>query len=233
MAVVATTTNHFKYSLAKKLIDLSTDSVKVLLMRSGFTFSKKTMDTILNLKLTVAINATGNTITVSNTTKTYTRTSGSFITDGFVVGNMVTTTNFTNANNNGTWLISVLTATVMTVTTTAGGSPTLTDETNTTVTNLTWVSNDELATGFGYTQNSKTTGTITVTEDDTNDYMNATFPTVTWTASGGSIGPTPGAILFDDTSSDKTVVGYIDFGGNQTATDTNPFNIANGTIRIS
>lgn len=233
MPVTASVSNHFKWALAKKMIDLSVDSVKVLLMRSGFVWNKDNHATLLNIKKTLAINATTNTITVNDTTNTFTRTSGSFLDDGFVVGNKVTTTNFTNAGNNGTWLISALTATVMTVTTTAGGDPALTNETNTTVTNLTWTSNDELATGNGYTADSKTTGTITLTEDDTNDYLNATFPTVTWTASGGSIGPTPGAILYDDTSSDDTIIGYIDFGGEQTATDGNPFNIANGIIRIS
>lgn len=233
MAVTATLSNHMKYALAKKLIDLDTDTIKVLLMRSGFVFNKDSHATKINIKKTVVIDATGNTITVNNTTNTFTRTSGSFLTDGFVVGNKVTTTNFTNANNNGTWLISVITALVMTVTTTAGGDPTLTDETNTTITNLTWVSDDELITGSGYTQDTKTTGEITVTEDDGNDRCDSTFPTVTWTATGGDIGPTPGAILYDDTSSDDTIVGYLDFGGEQTATDTTPFSIANGTIRIA
>ncbi|MFZ2603077.1 MAG: hypothetical protein WAX79_03625, partial [Candidatus Omnitrophota bacterium] len=149
MAVSAVLSNHAKFMLGTKKIDIPVDSVKCLLMRSGFVFSKDNHAALINIKVTVVINATGNTITVSNTTNTFTRTSGSFLTDGFVVGNKVTTTNFTNALNNGTWLISTVTALVMTVTTLAGGDPTLVDETNTTVTNLTWASDDELATGFG------------------------------------------------------------------------------------
>lgn len=233
MPIIATCSSHWKYALAKKMIDLSVDIVKVLLMRQGFSFNPNNHATLKNIKNTVVINATTNTITVSNTTNTFTRTSGSWLTDGFVVGNKITTTNFINAANNGTWLISALTATVMTITTTAGTDPVLTDETNTTVVNLTWVSNDELATGFGYTQDTMTTGIITVTEDNINNRMDATFPTITWTASTGSIGPTPGAILYDDTSADDTIIGYIDFGGDQTALDTNTFNITNGIIRIA
>lgn len=232
MAVIVTYSNHFKKALLNKEIDIDTDSIKVLLMRSGFVFNKDSHATLDNIKKTAVIDASGNTITVSNTTNTFTRTSGSFLTDGFVVGNKVTTTNFTNANNNGTWLISVVTALVMTVTTTAGGDPTLTDETNTTVVNLTWASNDELATNYGYTQDTKTTGVVTLTEDDSVDKGVATYPTVTWTASGGDIGPTPGAILYDDTSSDNTIIHYIDFGAEETATDGTTFDIGSGSIKV-
>jgi len=96
------------------------------------------------------------------------------------------------------------------------------------------VSASELGTGFGYTQDTKTlSASPTVTEDDTNDRLSVTWDNVTWTASGGSIGPTPGAIIYDDTTGDDTIVGYIDFGGEQTQTDGGAATIANIEFRIN
>ena len=141
--------NHFKYQLAKGEIDFDTDSFKVCLMATGYTFDK----------------------------------------DG-----------------DATWSD---------------------------------VSASELANGNGYTQNTKTLqATPTVTEDDTNDRVEVTFSDdgtyskdVGWTAASGSIGPSPGAIIYDDTTSDDTIVGYIDFGSDQTATDGNNFTIDGITFR--
>ena len=103
-------------------------------------------------------------------------------------------------------------------------------------THATWsdVSASELAGGNGYTQNTKTLPAATVTEDDTNDRSEVTFaadPDIQWTASGGSIGPSPGAIIMDDTTTDDTIVGYIDFGSDQTATDGGTFTIDSIAIR--
>lgn len=55
------------------------------------------------------------TTTVAATARTFTRTTGSYITDGFVVGQWVKWTGFTNAGNAGPYRITTLTATVMTV----------------------------------------------------------------------------------------------------------------------
>jgi len=94
----------------------------------------------------------------------------------------------------------------------------------------------ELATGNGYTQNTKTLSGVTVTEDDTDDRCEVTWDNVQWTASGGSIGPTPGAIIFDDTVTTPQadpVIGYIDFGGEQTQADGGVATIANVEVRIA
>lgn len=43
---------------------------------------------------------------------------------------------------------------------------------------------------------------------------------VTWSATGGSIGPVTGAVIYDDTVTSPTadrLIAYIDFGGSQTA----------------
>lgn len=62
---------------------------------------------------TLSVATTGAT-TLATTTTTYTRSSGSFLTDGFAVGMEVTASGFAAANN-GVALITGLTATVMTV----------------------------------------------------------------------------------------------------------------------
>jgi hypothetical protein len=101
------------------------------------------------------------------------------------------------------------------------------------------VSASELATGNGYTVKTKALAGVAVTEDDTNDRCNVTWSNVTWTASGGAIGPSPGAIIFDDTVTAggvtvaDPVIGYIDFGGNQTQADGGTATISNVQIQIA
>jgi hypothetical protein len=98
------------------------------------------------------------------------------------------------------------------------------------------VSASELATGNGYTQNTLVLTGVAVTEDDTNDRCSVTWSNASWTASGGSIGPTPGAIIFDDTVTTPTadpIVGYIDFGGEQTQADGGALTLTNLELRLS
>lgn len=98
------------------------------------------------------------------------------------------------------------------------------------------VSASELATGNGYTRNTKTLAGVAVTEDDTDDRTEITWTNVTWTASGGAIGPTPGAIIFDDTVTTPTadpIIGYIDFGGEQTQDNGGTATISNVELRIA
>ena len=77
----------------------------------------------------------------------------------------------------------------------------------------------QLATANGYTQNDKALAGVSVTEDDANDRVSVTWTNATWTASGGSIGPTGAAVVYDDTTADDTVVGCIDFGTDYTIAD--------------
>lgn len=94
------------------------------------------------------------------------------------------------------------------------------------------ISAGELATGNGYTQDTKTLSGVTVTENDTTDLCEVTWSNVTWAASGGSIGPTPGMIIYDDTVAvdgdvpADPIIGYIDFGSEITQAD-------GGTLTIS
>lgn len=60
---------------------------------------------------------TGLTVTVvAGTPTTYTRSTGSYLTEGFYVGQYVTWGGFVNGGNNGLFVITVLSATVMSVT---------------------------------------------------------------------------------------------------------------------
>jgi hypothetical protein len=216
MAVTGIMTNHFKYQLAMKQIDLDLDSIKALLMRDGFVFNRDEHAAKKNIKT----NSGAISITFSAAAKTITRTSGSFITDGFVAGNKITTD---AALNPGPFTITNVTALVITV------SEAVADEGPVT---KTVTSDDELSTGNGYTQDTKTLANTTVTEDDTNDRAEMSADDVSWTASGGAIGPTPGAILYDDTSPDDTIIGYLDFGGNQSAASGANFTITTIRVRI-
>lgn len=68
-------------------------------------------------------NSTGSTGTIAATTTGYTRSAGSFLTNGFVVGDVVTVSGFTNSNNNGECTIQAgLTATVMPCTKSSGST---------------------------------------------------------------------------------------------------------------
>lgn len=61
--------------------------------------------------------STGAVVLGVGSTSTFTRSTGSFITDGFAAGMQIETSGFANAANNGTFTISSLTATVITLTT--------------------------------------------------------------------------------------------------------------------
>jgi len=94
------------------------------------------------------------------------------------------------------------------------------------------VSGSELSTGSGYTAGGATLTINSVTENDTDDQCDVDIADVTWTASGGTIGPYSGAIIYDDTSSDKTVVAYKSFGGDSSSTDGQTLKLENMAIEL-
>jgi len=49
MAVVSTASNHFKFQLAKKAIDLSADTLKIILMNTTFAFNKDSHATLADV----------------------------------------------------------------------------------------------------------------------------------------------------------------------------------------
>lgn len=125
MSVICTLSNHYKYKLGKKEIDLSADTFGIILMNDTFEFDPDAHATLADVT----------------------------------------------------------------------GSP-----------------SSELETGNGYTRQTKTMTGGTWTEDDTNARGVRVFDSVSWTATGGVIGPVGAAIIYDDSTDDDTVVGCIDFG---------------------
>lgn len=144
MAVVGTLSNHFKYQLMKKQIDLDADELRVILMKDTFTFDK----------------------------------------DAHAV--------YTN------------------------------------------VSGEEIPQGNGYTSRGIAMLSGELTEDDVNDKGLFTWGSnSTWTATGGSIGPAGSAVVFDETSTDDSVVGCIDFGADYTATEGLSIQVMSGEISLA
>ena len=94
------------------------------------------------------------------------------------------------------------------------------------------VSANELTTANGYTVSGNTLAGVAVTENDLDDRTEITWNNTSWTASGGNIGPSPGAIIFDDTATDDPIVSYIDFGGDQIQSDGGVATIANIEVRL-
>ncbi len=81
------------------------------------------------------------------------------------------------------------------------------------------VTADQLPTGNGYTQNNKTLSGVSVTENDTTDKAETRWSNLSWTASGGSIGPTGAAIIYNDTVTGDPIACCIDFGVDKTIED--------------
>lgn len=82
----------------------------------------------------------------------------------------------------------------------------------------------QIATGNGYTQNTKTLAGLAATVVTTNDGK-LTFNPVEWTAAGGSIAAAY-ALIYDDTQTDDPPYARIDFGGTVTAADGTIFRIS-------
>ena len=95
------------------------------------------------------------------------------------------------------------------------------------------ISASELATGFGYTAGGLTLSGVTVTRDDASDRTDVTWDNPAWSASGGDIGPTRGAIIYDDTHANNIIVGYIDFGAPFTQSDGGSAAINTVTLRLA
>jgi len=95
------------------------------------------------------------------------------------------------------------------------------------------ISASEIASGNGYTTGGATMAGVSVTEDDTNDRTTVAWSTnPSWTASGGAISAI-GAIIYDDTATDKPIVGYISFGTTESAVDTKIFTVQTVVFRTA
>lgn len=97
------------------------------------------------------------------------------------------------------------------------------------------ISASELANGNGYVTGGATMAGYALAVDDVNDRADATWNNVVWTATGGSIGPSPAAVPYVDSDvvTPDVNVGDIAFGSDQTATDGGTFTISGPTVRVS
>ena len=78
----------------------------------------------------------------------------------------------------------------------------------------------ELAALYGYTAGGISLTGITVSRDDSNDYVTITWNTVSIPVSGGDMGPTPGYVIYNDTKTTPTadpIVGWVSFGDKNSA----------------
>jgi len=95
------------------------------------------------------------------------------------------------------------------------------------------VSGSELPTGNGYTAGGETLAGVAVSEVGASNRCTVTWNAVSWTAAGGPIGPSPGAIIYDDTVANDPVIGYIEFDAETTQADGGVLTLNNLEVRIS
>jgi N-acetylglutamate synthase/N-acetylornithine aminotransferase len=83
------------------------------------------------------------------------------------------------------------------------------------------VTASQIATGNGYIQNSMTLSGVTIAENSVTDLWTISWEDLMWTASGGSIEAFNSMIIYDDSTTDDTVIACINFSANHTITDSN------------
>jgi hypothetical protein len=94
----------------------------------------------------------------------------------------------------------------------------------------------DLATANGYTAGGASVGVITGSQTaGVFKFVGGTDPA--WTASGGSIGPFQFAVLYNDTSATKPLIGWWDYGTAITLTNGNTFTVdidqVNGILTVT
>lgn len=94
------------------------------------------------------------------------------------------------------------------------------------------VSGSELASAYGYTSGGATLTGVNVTQDNDLNAGKVTWANATWSVSGGNL-TASGAIIYNNTHASKVIVGYLDFGGDQTTLDGGVASIANLLIKIT
>ena len=92
----------------------------------------------------------------------------------------------------------------------------------------------ELATGGGYTANSKVIGSLTLQKDEINKLYEIIVPQIAWTPSG-TIGPAAGLAIIDTNEAslaDQPIVYYMDFGGDKTTSNPTDFIIPSQRVKL-
>jgi len=93
--------------------------------------------------------------------------------------------------------------------------------------------NNEIATGYGYTQ--KTLELTTVSLDQVAGVMTLNADNLTWTASGDAIETCRACIIINETHVNDTVICCIEFGANYVTVDGSSLtiNLINGLIKLT
>ena len=93
--------------------------------------------------------------------------------------------------------------------------------------------NNEIATGNGYTQQTKALTTVSI--DQAAGVMTLNADNLTWTAAVGAIETCKALVIYNDDHTNDTVVCCIEFGANYaTAVDTSlTINLSNGIITFT
>ena len=209
-------------------VTFGTSILQCMLTRSGFSFNKSTYGKLINFQS--SLSGGGNTVIISGT-NTVGMAAGGFTAAGFVVGNAITFAGFGTPGNNATFKISLISDVSMQVTHLDGSAPSLTNN-GAGETGITFTTSDELANGNGYTTGGVVSGVPVLTEDDVNSYAQVVCPTISWSASGGSIGPSASLMIFDRATPDVVCCGNLDFSGDATAVTGSSFTVAGITFRV-
>src|SRR5262245_20934424 len=102
--------------------------------------------------------------------------------------------------------------------------------TNTVKSNIT-----EISGGNGYTAGGAAAGFVS--GNDTSGTFRLILSPVSWTASGGSIGPFEFAVLYNSSAASGNLIGWWDYGTGITLTNGNTFTVAldqtNGVLTLS
>ena len=134
---------------------------------------------------------------VGGSTKTFTRSTGDFVTDGWAVDKMFTTTRFGNSGNNGTFKISAIDATHKIIT--CSTATTLVNEGPKTVDLMENVVKTPLGSALGYSSYFA----LDVTSPQTTDLTSGSYPKLLWEFSDPSLGfstSTPAVVRIKDAS---------------------------------
>jgi hypothetical protein len=89
------------------------------------------------------------------------------------------------------------------------------------------ISASELGTGNGYTQKTLAAAGISITRNDSLFKVETTWSNPQWTASGGAIGPSPGAFILNDTVANDPMLMYIEFDSEGSEPSGGTFTISN------